>query len=159
MKLENTRKRIDFVHVEGCNKMKIYHKKFSPGSPGYVTQEADFLKIASDHVLSPKFINTDNETYIDMEDLDKMSVGDMYGNDINEIPEHILAGMFSLIWTLYHVHKIEYLDVWPRNFIEKDGRVWIIDFGDAKKKSDEIDDYLGEILAAGKITHSNPEFL
>ena len=159
MKLENTRKRIDFVHVEGCNKMKIYHKAFPQAKPGYVAQEARFLKIASDHGLSPKFVSTDNKTYIDMEDLDEMSVGDMYTNDITKIPQNILAGMFSLIWTLYHVHNIEYLDVWPRNFIEKDGRVWILDFGDAMKKAPEIDDYLGEILEAGKITHWNQEFL
>ena len=139
--------------------MKIYHKAFHKGKSEYIRHEASLLKIASDHVLSPKFIKTDNETYIDMEDLDEMSVGDMYTNDINEIPPHILAGIFALIWTLYHVHGIEYLDVWPRNFIEKDGRVWIIDFGDARKKGGEIDDYLGEILAAGKITHWNPEFL
>jgi len=159
MKLENTRKRIDFVHVEGCNKMKIYNKTFPQAKPGYVAQEAQFLKIAADHGLSPKFVGTDNKTYIDMEDLDEMNVGDMWGENIECIPPNILAGMFSIIWTLYYVHNIEYRDVWPRNFVEKDGRVWIIDFGDAREKSDEIDDYLGEILAAGKITHWNKEFL
>jgi hypothetical protein len=94
-----------------------------------------------------------------MEDLDELNVGDMWGENIEGIPANILAGMFSIIWTLYYVHNIEYRDVWPRNFVEKDGRVWIIDFGDAREKSDEIDDYLGEILASGKITHWNEEFL
>ena len=140
--------------------LRVYRKLFDATvSPAYVAQEAQFLLTLSSHGLTPIFVGTDNTTYIDMEDLKEMSVGDMYGNDIGGIPQPILAGMFSLIWTLYHVHKIEYVDLWPRNFIEKQGRVWIIDFGDAKHRSDVADDYIEEILEAGRITHWNPEFL
>ena len=56
--------------------MKIYNKTFPQAKPGYVAQEARFLKIAADHGLSPKFVGTDNKSYIDMEDLDELNVTD-----------------------------------------------------------------------------------
>lgn len=138
--------------------MAIYRKEFTNPKPGYVKREATFLRKAARYGLSPKILKTDNETFIEMDNLREMSVGDMYGDDIKDIPPHILAGMFSLVWTLYHVCKIQYRDLWPRNFITKDDRVWIIDFGDATKTSDTLDEYVAEILKAGKITHWNQHF-
>ena len=138
--------------------MAIYRKEFKNPKAGYVKREAGFLRKAARYGLSPKLLKTDNETFIEMDNLQEMSVGDMYGDEIEDIPPHILAGMFSLVWTLYHVCKIQYLDLWPRNFITKDDRVWIIDFGDALKASDEPDEYVMEILKAGKITHWNSAF-
>jgi tRNA A-37 threonylcarbamoyl transferase component Bud32 len=52
---------------------------------------------------------------------------------------------------------IEYLDVTPYNFIEKDGTVYIIDFGHARNVSDYLDDYLDDIFANWKLKW-NPEF-
>lgn len=135
--------------------MAIYRKEFKNAKSGYVKNEATLLRKAARFGLSPKFLKTDNKTFIEMDDLKEMTVEDLYGEDI---PPHILAGMFSLVWTLYHVCKIQYIDLWPRNFIERDGRVWVIDFGDAKKANDIPDEYLMEILKAGKITHWNPHF-
>jgi len=138
--------------------MAIYRKNYKDPNPGYVKREAGFLRKASRYGLSPKLLNTDNKTFIEMDDLKEMTVEDMYGGEIEDIPPHILAGMFSLVWTLYHVCKIQYRDLWPRNFIAKGDRIWIIDFGDAIKASDPIDDYLMETLKTGKITHWNPGF-
>jgi tRNA A-37 threonylcarbamoyl transferase component Bud32 len=142
--------------------MKIFHKTFPKRRAGYVRREVGLQKVAAKYGLSPKVIDTDYETYIDMEDLEEMSIGDMYGENIEDIPPNILAAMWSHLYTLYHVCGIEYKDVWPRNFIEKNGRVWIIDFGDAReltyRSNERVDEYLQEILEAGTITHWNQEF-
>jgi tRNA A-37 threonylcarbamoyl transferase component Bud32 len=66
--------------------------------------------------------------------------------------------MFGLVWILYHICGIEYLDLWPRNFVEVDGRVWVIDFGDARMTKDKKDDYLESVFKKGRITKWNPEF-
>jgi tRNA A-37 threonylcarbamoyl transferase component Bud32 len=142
---------------------KVYRKTFPPGtSPEYVKREAALQKVAAKYKLSPKVLGTDGKTYIDMEHLDEMTVDDMYGQVIDDIPPHIISAMWSTLYTLYHICGIEYLDVWPRNFIEKGGRVWIIDFGDAReityKKNEEFDEYLEGILEAGTITHWNQDF-
>lgn len=142
--------------------MKVFHKTFPKRRAGYVEREVGLQRVAAKYGLSPKVIDTDNKTYIDMEDLEEMSVADMYGENIEDIPPNILAAMWSHLYTLYHVCGIEYKDVWPRNFIEKNGRVWIIDFGDAReltyRSNERVDEYLQEILKAGTITHWNPEF-
>jgi tRNA A-37 threonylcarbamoyl transferase component Bud32 len=138
--------------------MAIYRKNYKDPKPGYVKREAGFLRKASRYGLSPKLLSTDNKTFIEMDDLKEMTVEDMYGSEIEDIPPHILAGMFSLVWTLYHVCKIQYRDLWPRNFIAKGDRIWIIDFGDATKASGRSDEYLMETLKNGKITHWNPAF-
>ena len=143
--------------------MPVYRKEFKNMKPGYVRREAELQMVSAKYKMSPKVLATDYETFIEMEHLEEMSVGDMYGEEVEDIPPHIISAMWSLLWMLYHVCGISYIDVWPRNFIEKNGRVWIIDFGDAYEltysDSEKPDDYLDEILKAGKITHWNQEFL
>ena len=142
---------------------KVYRKEFPKGTPpNYVKREAALQKVAAKYGLSPKVIATDNKTFIEMEYVDEMTVDDEHGQNIDDIPPNILSAMWASLYMLYHVCGIEYLDVWPRNFIQKGGRVWIIDFGDAReltyKKNEEEDEYLAKILEAGTITHWNPEF-
>jgi len=142
---------------------QIYHKTFPSGTPAKaVKREVELQKVAAKYGLSPKVIATDNKTYIDMEYIGDMTVDDEYGQNIDDIPPKILSGMWSCLYILYHICGIEYLDVWPRNFIEKGGRVWIIDFGDAReltyKKNEVEDEYLAEILEEGTITYWNPDF-
>ena len=143
--------------------VNVYRKTFPPGTPASaVKREAALQKVAAKYKLSPKVLATDGKTYIDMEHLNEMTVDDMYGDVIDDIPPNIISAMWANLYTLYHICGIEYIDVWPRNFIEKGGRVWIIDFGDAReityKDDEEYDDYLQEILEKGTITRWNPEF-
>jgi hypothetical protein len=46
--------------------------------------------------------------------------------------------------------------------MEQNGRVWIIDFGDAQrinwKREDKIDKYILNVIEDGYIDHWNPEF-
>lgn len=135
-----------------------YIKRFKTVNFAAVRKEAELLNIAASHGLAPEVYDTDYKTYIEMEDLDMMNVSDMYGDNIQDIPKHVLAGMFSILWFLYHVCDIEYLDVWPRNFVEVNGRVYILDFGDAKRKGKRCDPYLTKLFRSGRITHWNPIF-
>ena len=138
--------------------MPVYRKELTNHKAVYVKNEVRLQKIAARLNLAPKILKTDNKTFIEMVQLEEMNVGDMYGNDIDEIPARVLGGIFSLVWTLYHVCGIEYLDLWPRNFIEVGERVWVIDFGDARMKKDKKDNYLESVFKKGRITKWNPEF-
>ena len=135
--------------------MSTYIKRFTNVRPKDVKREAELLNIAASYGLAPDVIDTDYKTYIEMNDLSAMNVADMWGD---EIPEEILGGMFSIIWILYHVCNIEYRDIWPRNFIVVDKRVYIVDFGHARRKQKKCNKYLLQILNAGTLTHWNPEF-
>lgn len=142
---------------------KNFKKTFKNVPESYVRNEVILQGIAARHGLAPNIKKTDYKTFIEMENLNEMSVGDMYGDEIENIPPNVLSDMWKILHTLYHKCDIEYVDVWPRNFIEKDGRVWIIDFGDAREichddEQYEHDEYLDEILRAGRITHWNPDF-
>ena len=136
-----------------------YIKRFKTKNYAAVRREAQLLNVAASYGLAPEVYDTDYKTYIEMEDLAEMSVGDMYGNEIADIPEHILAGMFSILWFLFHVCDVEYIDVWPRNFIAVRDRVYIVDFGHAIKRTKRCNHYIRRILDAGRITHWNPEFV
>jgi predicted Ser/Thr protein kinase len=138
--------------------MAPYIKHFKRTPASYVKREAELLQVAASYGLAPEIYDTDYKTYIEMENLNEMNVGDMWGNEVEDIPDNILAGMFSIIWFLYNVCGIEYRDVWPRNFVAVGDRVYIIDFGDARRKRPRCDRYLSKILKAGRITHWNPEF-
>ena len=138
--------------------MSVYRKEFTTEKPAYIKNEVRLKKIAARYGLAPKVLKTDNKTFVDMVRLEEMNVGDMYGNDIDDIPPRVVGGMFGLVWILYHICGIEYLDLWPRNFVEVDGRVWVIDFGDARMKRDKKDDYLESVFKKGRITKWNPEF-
>ena len=67
-----------------------------------------------------------------MEDLDELSLADRYGDDPSEIPLWIWAEIRTMLSTLLNEEGIEYVDITPYNFIEKDNRIYIIDFGDAR---------------------------
>lgn len=144
-------------------RFKKFKKTFTNVPESYVRNEVMLQALAADIGLAPKIKKTDYKTFIEMDDLKEMSVSDMYGDDIEDIPPKILNAMWAILYSLYHLCDIEYIDVWPRNFIERNGRVWIIDFGDAREilhddEDYEPDEYLAGILEAGKITHWNPEF-
>ena len=130
--------------------MMTYVKRFVNTKAADVRREATLLNIAASYGLAPEVYDTDNKTYIEMEDLETMNIGDMWGNDIKHIPQHIVAGMFSILWHLYYVCGIEYLDVWPRNFIEVNNRVFIVDFGHAFRKRKKCNRYLQKMLNSGR---------
>ena len=82
-----------------------------------------------------------------------MNIADVYGDKIEDIPELIKHEIWDILWLMYSCCNIEYIDVTPYNFVEKDGKVWIIDFGHAKKITrGQIDPWLHAVLSDDRQT-------
>jgi serine/threonine-protein kinase RIO1 len=94
-----------------------------------------------------------------MENLNELCIADKYG----DLPEHITNELWEqihdIIEYLYETEGIEYIDITPYNFIEKEGKVYIIDFGHAKyvDKKKKINWFLDEFINDG-INEWNPDF-
>lgn len=135
---------------------KIFRKDVSMRSEELVRKEVMLQSRAAILGLSPKIIDTDYKTYIDMEDLEQMCIADMYGESIDYMPELIKEGIYDILQRLYLECDIEYIDVTPYNFIETDDQLWIIDFGDAIEI--KKDSYLKELFSSKKLLKWNSEF-
>ena len=97
--------------------------------------EIDLQTIAASYGFSPSIINTSiicNICFIHMEDLNAPCLADVYGEDPDDIPTWIWDQIRMMVRTLINEEGIEYPDITPYNFIEKDNNVYMIDFGDAK---------------------------
>ena len=120
-----------FIHT-ALYQMAVFMKKVDPSQ---IKKEADLQQIASKYGFAPKVYSvTDSE--IHMEDLQNMCIADMYGDDPKDIPDYIWKSIRFILYTLYHQAGIEYIDITPYNFIEKDKKVYIIDFGHAMYKAE-----------------------
>ena len=93
-----------------------------------------------------------------MNNLEEMCIADMYGDEAINIPPFIWVQMREIVKKLYDNEGIEYIDITGYNFIEKDGKVFIIDFGHAKysKKDVPINWFLKKFL--GGANEFNPDF-
>jgi tRNA A-37 threonylcarbamoyl transferase component Bud32 len=135
-----------------------YTKHFTNTSAEDVLREVTLQREASEYGLAPCILDTDNMTFIAMEDLGAMNLADMYGDSIEDIPETIKRDIWNILWALYSCCDMEYTDVTPYNFVEKDGRVWIVDFGHARKiNGGEIDPWLLSVLN-DELSEWNAEF-
>lgn len=122
-----------------------------------ISREIEMQEIASNYNFSPKIINSiitfnkKDEKYIGnitMENLQEMCIADMYGENPKDIPKKIWDQIRVILKILYFNEGIEYIDITGYNFIEKNGKVYIIDFGDAiySKKDKEINWFLKYFL-------------
>ena len=93
-----------------------------------------------------------------MENLNEFCLAYKYGEEPKHISNEIWIQIFNIISILYEREGIEYIDITPYNFIEKKGKVYIIDFGDASyvKKDKEINWFLKEFMDGTK--EWNPDF-
>ena len=125
---------------------RYYVKRFKDKSPDYVLHEARLQTIAAEYGIAPTVISTDYKTFIKMKHLNALSIADKYGENIDDIPTDIRKKIIDIVWMLYDTCGIQYLDVTPYNFVEANGRVWVIDFGDADSSSEFLDEYLEELF-------------
>lgn len=149
-----------YVRVTICDipPNMAYTKHFTGVPAEEVLREVTLQRIASEYGLCPCILDTDNETFITMEDLGTMNIADMYGESIENMPDTIKRDIWNILWILYSCCDIEYRDVTPYNFVEKDGRVWILDFGHARKiNGTDIDSWLLSVLS-DELSEWNPEF-
>ena len=138
-------------------KMQVFHKNVSNRSEKQIRQEVEFQQRAEKLGLCPKIINTDYKTYIDMEDVGQMCIADMYGDQIEDIPKQYKYEIYQILSRLYLECNIEYIDVTPYNFIEKDGKLWIIDFGDARQ-APKKNWFLNDMFTKKNLCEWNPDF-
>jgi len=136
--------------------MEMYRKEFTNTLPKEIIREARLQQISANLGLSPRVLRTDNKTFIEMENIDDMALAYKYGYDVEELPNDIRKQVYDLVYTLYH-HGIQYIDITPYNFIEKDGKVWVIDFGHASKRK-RLCEYLKRLFNEGYLHEWNSEF-
>lgn len=136
---------------------KTFVKRFENTPYEAIRQEARLQRRASALGLAPRVIRCTQSTIV-MEHLDAPCLAEVYGDSIDDVPEWIKEEILDILYALRTIENIEYIDVTPYNFIEKDGVVWIIDFGHASPVSETPDEYLDEILAEWKIRKWNPVF-
>ena len=134
----------------------MFTKKFTDTSPEEVRREAKLQKRAANRGLSPA-IRRVTKNSITMEDLSELCIADKYGEQIRMIPKWIREDIVEILWCLYTELGIQYIDVTPYNFIEKDDKVWVIDFGHAKEE-EVLDPYLERIFNTWKLIRWNPRF-
>jgi serine/threonine-protein kinase RIO1 len=93
-----------------------------------------------------------------MENLEELCLADKYGENPETIPKLVWDQIRMILKILYYEEGIEYIDITGYNFIEKDNKVYIIDFGDAiySKKGNKINWFLREFLDG--YNNFNPDF-
>lgn len=143
--------------------MSLYLKNLSYEfySKGKIGLEAELQRIAYKFVPTPnvfELVYNDIEGIIVMENLNSSCLADIYGDDPADIPIEIWEQIHEIIKTLYEKANIEYIDITPYNFIEKENKVYIIDFGHAyyKNQHTKTNWFLQDFLDG--LNEWNPDF-
>ena len=136
--------------------MTSFIKRFKNTSREEIQREGKLQRKAAAIGISPKVIRVNKQSIV-MENLDEPCIADKYGANINDIPEWIKEEIVNILHTLYTM-GIEYIDVTPYNFIEKDGIIYVIDFGHAHNVNDKIHYYLDEIFNTWYLEKWNEDF-
>ena len=117
--------------------------------------EIELQRIAATHGFAPRVLSQDGLEFV-MENIDAPCLADVYGENAADLPNWIWKSIVRILKNLYEYEGIEYVDITPYNFIEKDGKVWIIDFGHAYYALPE-NWFLRDILNGGEPSW-NPDF-
>ena len=92
--------------------------------------------------------------------VEPMNLADMYTDDPLAIHDDIFNEIKNIVRKLFE-HDIVYPDITAYNFIEdQQGKIWIIDFGDAFIRSDQtpIDDWFISFITDKDLKLWNPNF-
>jgi tRNA A-37 threonylcarbamoyl transferase component Bud32 len=102
--------------------------------------------------------DTDNRILV-MEKINQMSVSDMYGENMADVPKEVVDQIRDIISLLYY-NSIEYPDITGYNFIETDSKVYIIDMEHAKFNTiaASYDPYILKFIK-GEVTEWNTQFM
>ena len=106
----------------------------------------------------PKIIdyNTETQTMI-MENVPHMCVSDFYGEDAENISTDLFDQIREVIRFLYTNHII-YPDITGYNFIECEGKLWIIDFEHSDFKTNEKNTFVDNFVSHDDYCKWNPWF-
>lgn len=122
--------------------------------------EIELQRVASQHGFCPKVLSSEGIVF-EMEKIDAPCLAEKYGEKSTDTPPWIWNEIIRILAVLYECEGIEYIDITPYNFIEKDGKVWIIDFGHAyytksQKQEKPQNWFLAEFLDGELVW--NPDF-
>jgi tRNA A-37 threonylcarbamoyl transferase component Bud32 len=134
----------------------MYRKEFFTTHPRDIAREARLQRESAKLGLSPAVLRTDHRTFIEMELVPDLTLFDRYGYDVDEMPNEIRSQVYDIVDILYQ-HGIQYVDITPHNFIEHDGKVWIIDFGHASNRK-RLCPYLRTLFNQGYLFAWNADF-
>lgn len=130
-----------------------------------IGHEIMLQKISSSYGFTPKILSThcdDKYYYIEMENLNSMCIADKYGEEPYDIPKELWKQIKNIIQILYEKEGIEYIDITPYNFIEKNNKVYLIDFGHAYLTDKTLNEpknwFLKDFLSNKKLMEFNPDF-
>jgi tRNA A-37 threonylcarbamoyl transferase component Bud32 len=117
------------------------------------------LSIASNGILNvPKILDYDVLNKImTMENIPHMCVADFYGDQESDISTDLFDEIRKVIRFLYENHII-YPDITAYNFIEHDGKLWIIDFEHSDFRSDEKNIFVDQFVGDDEYNKWNPWF-
>ena len=135
--------------------------KYDEVSKEQIALEVELQNVVYKYKFTPKIHNVKynkNEAIITMENLNEMCLADKYGDEPFDIPNHYWEQIRNILETLLYDEGIEYIDITPYNFIEKEDKIYIIDFGHAyyTNTSKKINWFLQELLDGSNSW--NPDF-
>jgi tRNA A-37 threonylcarbamoyl transferase component Bud32 len=110
------------------------------------------------HIINtPRVVSYNKQTKtMVMQKIIGMNIADYYGTSLLEVPKSIVEEIENII-RLLTTYNIEYPDVTGYNFIlDKDEKLWIIDYGHAAFNDNITNEYLMEVCDG--IQTWNPEF-
>jgi RIO-like serine/threonine protein kinase len=117
-----------------------------------IENEVVLQTIASELGLAPRIFTVkyeDDHAVLAVEEVEEMSVADMYGENSEDLPESLWDKIRNAVKILLDEEGIEYVALSPYNFVEReDGSIYITNFGDAYigNGDEEIDQNLQDFL-------------
>ena len=125
--------------------------------------EIELQDIAAKYGFAPKIQRVDGDV-VQMDSVQGDCLADIYTDDPSKVPDSLWIQIESILATLFEVEGIEYVDITSYNFMEDvNGKVWIIDFGDAyytgeEKGAPAANWFLRSVLAGESGKAWNPDF-
>ena len=116
--------------------------------------ETELQEIAAKYGFAPKIQKIDGNV-VQMDTVEGMCLADLYTDDPSKISNAAWFQIESILETLFECEGIEYVDITSYNFMEdKDGKIWIIDFGHAyytrKEKGEPAENWFLRSVLAGE---------
>lgn len=103
--------------------------------------EVHLHSVAANLGIAPKIhdiLKNEDNWIVTMDDLNsKNTLSNIYGEDSNKIPDWIWDEIRYILNILLD-SGVEYIDITSYNFMEVDGKIYVVDFGDAKYVRKEV---------------------
>ena len=105
--------------------MSYYYIKKNVSKKEYLFQK---YALQLEFPFVPKIYSyNEKKKELKMQRIPNMSIADYYGDNFENIPEHIIVKIREIIGKLYQ-RNIVFPDITAYNFIEYKNKIWIIDF-------------------------------